>query len=171
MKMRKTYKISVEEAAELRGKMRTTKNANAYRRMEAVALLGEGKTPEEVASIKKFHPKYVRILGLLYHEEGLEAFSVDGRRGGNHRMMSREESAKFLQQFEDEAKSGKVITIEDIAKALDERTGKEHKSRSTTYSFLHRHGWRKLKPRSQHPKKASDEDIDTSKKLTHAIRS
>ena len=166
--MRKTYKISAEESAELREKMKTTKNANAYRRMEAVALLGEGKTPEEVASIKKFHSKYVRILGLLYHEKGLEAFSVDCRRGGNHQMMNREESGKFLRQFEKAAENGKVVTIEDIAKALDEKTGKQRKSRSTAYSLLHRHGWRKLKPRSQHPKKASDEDIDASKKLTHA---
>jgi hypothetical protein len=170
MRMRRTYKISAEEAAELREKLKTTKNANACRRMEAVALLGEGKTPEEVAAIKKFHPKYVRILGLLYHEKGLEAFSVDGRRGGNHQMMSREESEEFLRQFETAAESGKVITIEDIAKALNEKTGKQRKSRSTAYALMHRHGWRKLKPRSQHPKKASDEEIEASKKLTNAIK-
>jgi len=84
--------------------------------------------------------------------------------------MSQEESEKFLQQFQEAAKSGQIITVNEIAKALDEKTGKQRKTHSTAYSLLRRHGWRKLKPRSQHPKKASDEDIDASKKLTPAVK-
>lgn len=42
--------------------MKTTKDKNVYRRMEAVALLGEGKTPIEAAEITKYHKKYVRTL-------------------------------------------------------------------------------------------------------------
>jgi len=164
--MKATYKISAEEASEIRNKMRTTKNATACRRMEAVALLGEGKTPEEVAEIKKYHPKYVRTLGLQYHERGLELFSVDGRRGGNHRVMSDDNAVAFLQQFKDKARKGNILTIEEIAKELDKKTGKKRKSLSTAYSFLHRHDWRKVMPRSRHPKKASDEEIESSKKLT-----
>jgi len=34
------------------------------------------------------------------------------------------------------------------------------------YRVLHRHDWRKVMPRSRHPKKASEEVIATSKKLT-----
>jgi len=166
IKMKASYKISSEEALKIREKMKITKNKTACRRMEAVALLGEGKTPDEVAVIKKYNAKYVRNLGLLYHRKGLEAFGVDGRRGGNNRIMSEDESAEFLKQFESAASEGKIITIEEIAKALDEKTGKERKSLSTTYSFLHRHKWRKLMPRSKHPNKASDEEIASSKKLT-----
>jgi len=164
--MGRSYKINAEEAKEIREKIRITKNATACRRMEAVALLGEGKTPDEVAVIKKYNSKYVRNLGLEYHEKGLEAFSVDGRCGGNNRILNNEESAEFLCQFEAEAREGKVITIEQIANALDKKTGKERKSLSTAYSFLHRHGWRKIMPRSKHPNKASDEEIESSKKLT-----
>ena len=163
--MEATYKISIEEAAEIREKIKVTKNKVACRRMEAVALLGEGKTPDEVAKIKKYHPKYVRTLGLQYHERGLESFSIDGRRGGNHKVMSDEEAKEFLQQFEDEASKGKILTVEEIAKALDKKTGKERKSLSTTYTFLQRHDWRKVMPRAKHPNKASDEEIDSSKKL------
>ncbi|MCL2501217.1 MAG: winged helix-turn-helix domain-containing protein [Defluviitaleaceae bacterium] len=36
------------------------------------------------------------------------------------------------------------------------------------YYVLKRHDWRKVKPRSRHPKKASPEAIETSKKLTPA---
>jgi len=163
--MKSSYKISAAEAKEIREKMRTTKNINACRRMEAVALLGEGKTPEDVSDIKKYNAKYVRNLGLRYHKQGLSALSVDGRRGGNHRIMNHEESTQFLEQFQIQAREGKMLTVADIAQALDKKTGKERKSLSTAYSLLHRHGWRKVMPRSKHPNKASDEEIASSKKL------
>lgn len=35
------------------------------------------------------------------------------------------------------------------------------------YRVLHRYGWRKIMPRSRHPKKASEEVIETSKKINH----
>jgi transposase len=92
----------------------------------------------------------------------------DRRRGGNHLVMSQEESEAFLRQFEEQAEAGKLLTVEEIAKALDQATGKERKSLSTTYSFLHRHGWRKVMPRNRHPKKASDEVIEASKKIRPA---
>jgi len=163
--MEATYKISTKEAAKIRERIKVTKNKVACRRMEAVALLGEGKTPDEVAEIKKYHPKYVRTLGLQYHERGLDSFSVDGRRGGNHKVMSDDDAAEFLQQFKDEASKGKILTVEEIAKALDKKTGRERKSLSTTYSFLHRHDWRNVMPRSKHLNKASEEEIESSKKL------
>ena len=166
IEMEKTYKISADEAAKIREQMKTTKSRVSCRRMEAVALLGEGKTPEEVASIKKYHPKYVRTLGLQYHERGLESFSVDGRCGGNHKVMSDEEAEKFLCEFSAEASEGKILTVEEIAMALDKKTGKSRKSLSTAYSFLHRHDWRKIMPRPAHPKKADEEVIEASKKLT-----
>lgn len=165
--MKITYKASIEEAKEIREKMKATKDKNIYRRMEAVALLGEGKTPIEVAEITKYNEKYVRTLGCDFHKKGLEAFAIAGRKGGNHRLMDFEESQEFLKQFEEKAEKGQIITIEEIADAFDERTGKQRKSLSTIYYFMHSHGWHKIMPRSKHPNKASDEAIDASKKLTY----
>lgn len=164
--MKITYKISNEEAKEIRKKMKTTKDKNVYRRMETVALLGEGKTPMEVAEITKYNEKYVRILGCDFHKKGLEAFTIAGRKGGNHRLMDLEESDEFLKQFKEKAEKGQIITIEEIADAFNEKTGKQRKSLSTIYYFMHSHGWRKIMPRSKHPNKASDEAIEASKKLT-----
>ncbi|MEG1407153.1 MAG: winged helix-turn-helix domain-containing protein, partial [Ruthenibacterium sp.] len=78
---------------------------------------------------------------------------------------TREEADAFLEQFKEAAISGQVVTIEEIATEFDKKTGKVHKSLSTVYSFMHRNGWRKIMPRSKHPQKASDEAIETSKKL------
>ena len=36
---------------------------------------------------------------------------------------------------------------------------------SQIYRMLKRHGWRKVMPRSKHPKKANEEAIEASKKL------
>jgi len=163
--MKTKYKISAEEAMKIRERIKSTKNATACRRMEAVALLGEGKTPKEVAEIKQYNEKYIRYLGLLYHQQGLEVLGSDGRKGGNNAIL-KNESSEFLEQFKKQASEGKIPNVAEISNKLDEKTGKKRKSRSTAYSFLHRNGWRKIMPRSKHPKKASDEEIDSSKKLT-----
>ena len=161
-----TYKTSNEEAKVIREKMNTTKDKNIYRRMKAVALLGEGKSPKEVAEITKYNEKYVRILGCNFHKKGLEVFAIAGRKGGNHRVMDDEESKNFLNQFKEKSEKGQIITIEEVADAFNEKTGKQRKSLSTVYYFMHSHGWRKIMPRSKHPNKASDEAIRASKKLT-----
>ena len=94
-------------------------------------------------------------------------FVLQYGKGGNHRMMSAEEEVELLKQFEEQAQNGQMLTVEEIALAIDKKTGKVRESRSTAYGFLHRHGWRRVMPRPKHPKKASDEVIETSKKLTH----
>jgi transposase len=164
--MKTSYKTSREEAKEIREKMKAEKDKNVYRRMEAVALLGEGKTPIEVSDITKYNEKYVRILGCYFHKKGLEEFAIEGRKGGNHRLMDFKESEEFLNQFKEKAEKGQIVTIEEIAAAFDKKTGKQRKSLSTVYYFMHSHGWRKIMPRSEHPNKASDEAIEASKKLT-----
>ncbi len=165
--MKAIYITTKEESKEIRETMKTIKDKNVYRRMEAVALLGEGKTPTEVAEITKYHEKYVRTLGCDFHRKGTKAFAVEGRKGGNHRLMDCEESDKFLEQFKEKAEKGQIVTIEEIADAFNDKTGKQRKSLSTVYYFMHSHGWRKVMPRSKHPNKASDEAIEASKKLTH----
>lgn len=113
----------------------------------------------------------MRTIRSEYRMNGLEPFLTDGRKGGNHLVMREEEAKEFLSAFEEKAKAGQMITIEEFANALNEATGKERVSLSTAYYFLHRHGWRKVMPRSRHPKKASDEAIEASKKLTFGSES
>lgn len=168
--MGKANIITTEEAVEIRSAMKSVKNKHACRRLEALALLGEGRTPKEVAAIKGYNEKHVRNMRSDYRKNGLKPFLTDGRQGGNHRVMKEEEAKEFLSGFEEKAEAGQIITVEEIANALDEATGKKRASKSTAYYFLHRHGWRKVMPRSKHPKKASDEVINTSKKLTLGSR-
>ena len=58
-----------------------------------------------------------------------------------------------------------MVEVSEI-KASYERAVGHTIGGSQIYYVLHRNGWRKVMPRSQHPKKADEEVIETSKKLT-----
>jgi len=165
MKMPVTYRLDLGDAKEIREAMKETKNKNAYRRLEAVALRAEGKSNDEIAEITKYHPKRVSQIVSLYCNKGIDAIGEDGRKGGNHKNLTYAEEEEFLDGFRVEAESGRILTVAEIKSAYDKLTGKESAT-STVYFMLERHGWRKLSPRSAHPKKASAEAIEASKKLT-----
>ena len=164
--MGKRYTVTAEATKELRTAMGKKENVKYYRRLLAVALRDEGKDNEEAGAITGYHPKRVSQLVSLYVNHGIEELASDGRKGGNNRNMNETEAAEFLEQFEDQAEKGQVITAEEIAAAYDEATGKQRKSLSTVYSFLHSNGWRLITPKKQHPGKAGEEEIESSKKLT-----
>ena len=151
---------------EIREKMKETKDAKAYRRLQAVALRGEGQKNAEIARTTGFNSDWVGQLAKLYCTGGLNALTEDNRKGGNRRNLTSEEEKAFLARFEETAKSGQLTTVEEIAAAYDELTGKERESKSTVYYLLHKHGWRLVTPQTVHPGKASEAEIEASKKLT-----
>jgi transposase len=163
----KMYRISLEDSKNLREEMKKTKNVLAYRKMEAVAMRGEGHNNEEIGKVTGFHPDMVGRFAKKYLESGIAGFQFDGRKGGNHLNATDHEEEAFIAEFSEAAQNGKIITVNEIAKAYDKRFGKERKSKSTVYYFLHKMGFRKVMPRSKHPKKATPEAIEASKKLTN----
>ena len=107
------------------------KRANAYKRLQAVALRGEGKTNKEISKITGYNADCVRKLCKIYVNKGLEGLETKGRKGGNHCNMTEAEAAAFLQKYEERAKRGELITAEEIGRAYDEAVGKKHKSLSS----------------------------------------
>ena len=164
--MPKTYILAAENIEEIRQAMKDKKNIKYYRKLEAVALRGEGRDNYEAGAITGYHPKWVSALVSIYCNEGISGLLRDGRKGGNNRNMSKEQEEEFLNQFKEAAQNGQITTVGDIVTAYDEQTGKQHESKSTVYSLLQRHGWRQVMPQTKHPGKASDEVIEASKKLT-----
>ena len=75
--------------------------------------------------------------------------------------MSEAKEKEILDHFKDLAESGKVVTAQDIKKAFDEKLGRDT-GRGYIYMLLDRNGWRKVMPRSKHPKKADEEAIEAS---------
>lgn len=164
MKMASRYKFSEEEIKAIEQRRKENKDKRAEARLKALELRAKGANAKEVAEATGFHAAYVTHLVAKYREHGLEAISGN-HYGGNHRNMSVAEEACILAPFKERAEKGELVEISEIAKAY--QSAVDHPvSRGQIYFVLHRHGWRKVMPRSRHPKKASEEEIAASKKLT-----
>ncbi len=131
--------------------------------MKALELRAKGASSNEVAAATGFHAGSVTRLVAKYRDHGIEAISGN-HYGGNHRNMSIEEEASILAHFQERAEKGELVEISEIAKAYQQAVDRPM-STGQIYRVLHRHGWRKVMPRSKHPKKASEEEIAASKKL------
>ena len=156
--MASNYKFSNEEMAAIKAARRETKDKRADARLKALELRAEGLELSEVSQATGFHAAYVSQLVAK-----LEAISGN-HYGGNHRNMSFEEEAAILAPFKARAEKGELVEISEIETAYLQAVGHSIGT-SQIYYVLHRHGWRKVMPRSRHPKKASKEVIETSKKL------
>ena len=162
MEMR--YKFSEEQKAEIKRAQRANRDKKIDKRLEVLELRNEGKSEAEIVAKTGFHRSHICNLIKKYFEEGLESVSEKHYRG-NRRNMSFEEEAEILEQFKQKAEQGQMVDIHEIEKAYQERV--DHRiGHAQIYCVLERHGWRKVMPRSRHPKKASEEVIETSKKLT-----
>ena len=124
----------------------------------------EGMTQKEIAEKTGFHRSHVSNLIKKYFEEGLGSI-LEKHYVGNRRNMSYEEEEKLLAPFKEKANKGEVVEVSAIEAVYREAVGHSIGT-AQIYYVLHRHGWRKVMPRSRHPKKASEEVIETSKKLT-----
>ena len=83
--------------------------------------------------------------------------------------MSAEEEAALLEPYQEKAEKGQIIEVSEIKRKYEQAVA--HTIGGSQIScVLRRNGWRKVMPRSRHPKKASDEVIEASKKLTKKSR-
>lgn len=159
-----TYKISKTEAEELMEIRKKTKDKRVDKRLWAVQLRGEGMTNKEIAEKLDTSAKVISRWVSAYSNGGTEAL-MGGKFGGNRRNMSFEKETQILAEFEARAKKGQLIEISEIKQAYENLVGHSIGG-GQIYRVLNRHGWRKVMPRSKHPKKASDEEVEASKKLT-----
>ena len=162
--MPKTYEISAEQAKEISKLRRTVDDKQVDKRLRAVQLRGEGKKNREIAEILETSSDVISQWVSAFAKGGTEALLAK-KREGHRRNMSFEEEAAFLAEFEERAEAGQIVEVSEIKLAYQELVGHQIGG-GQVYCVLKRHGWRKIKPRSCHPKKASPEVIETSKKLT-----
>ena len=158
------YIITDEELAEIQEARTKNRDKNVERRLKALELKAQGRKGKEIAELTGYNQWYISKLAAKYHEGGIEAI-IGNHYGGNHRNMTYEEETEFLSQFVDEANGGHLTDVSIIKAAYDEKVGHDT-GHGQIYNVLHRHGWSKKMPRSRHPKSASPEAIDASKKLT-----
>lgn len=166
--MASKYIFSEKEISEIENARKVNKDKRAEARLKALELRAKGATDKEVSEQTGFYPSTISRLVGKYRKNGIEAISGN-HYGGNHRNMSVEEEAAILAPFRERAEKGQIVEIKEIKAAYQAKV--DHPiSDSQIYFVLHRHGWRKVMPRSRHPKKADDETIEASKKLTPELK-
>ncbi len=162
--MVKKYIITEEQKQEIKEARKKNKDKRAETKLKALEMRAEGCKLKEIGEKTGYHPKHVSKIVTKYINEGIEAI-MKPKYGKNRKNMSYEEETEILKPFVQKAEKGQMVEVSEIKKVYQEAVG--HKIGSgQIYRVLWRHGWRKVMPRSKHPKKAKEEVINASKKLT-----
>jgi transposase len=165
-KMPVRYQIGEPQKEELEKARKRNKDKNVEKRLKALLLHAAGEKREEIAKQTGYVKSYISELVSKYCNKGISAV-VENHYHGNRRNMSIEEEAAFLEPFMKMAETGQMIEVTEVKREYEKVTGRSlENNHGQIYKVLHRHGWRKVMPRSKHPKKASEAEIEASKKLT-----
>jgi len=119
-------------------------------------------TTAELAKIFRMSASSISHIIASFRKEGLKGVRST-KLGGNRRNFSKEEEQEFLEKYVQQSEKGRIIEVSEIWRAYEEKMGRSVSS-CAVYGMLHRNGWRKVMPRSKHPKKASPEEIEDFKK-------
>lgn len=152
----------VQRAKQLRDQAVTV---SEYRKALSVILVAEyGLDADRAAGALGTSRRTVfRDRNNIRRQDNTSKKTWGGRRNS---AMTIEEEREFLDQWQEQATRGGVLTVPPIHSALVERIGHPIPL-STTYRLLARHGWRKVQPDTKHPKsdpEAQDEFKKNSRK-------
>ena len=161
--MAQRKQFTAAQCQEIKDAMKGTYAGHVYKRLLALKLRAvEQYDNEKAGQIADIHATTVSRIVSRYQSEGLQAI-VGKRHNHGKRYMTIEQETEFLSQFLCTADAGQVIEVQQIHKAYEKAVGHQV-AKGTIYYMLHKHGWRKVMPRSKHPKKASEEEIQAYKK-------
>ncbi len=151
-----------DQITELKSALKDKQLSSYHKRIQAVYLRSQNLTYKAISDLIGLSHDTIWRLVKKYNQEGLSALTHDGR-GGRHRSyLTYEEEKAFLKdQFAGSA-SGQFVTIAEMHEAYQTKIGKKT-TREGFYALLKRHGWRKVTPRPEHPKKADAKTILASK--------
>jgi len=158
--------ITTEQIAEIESARKKNKNKTVDKKLQVLLMHAAGHKRAETEKSTEYSKQRITELVSMYCNFGLERI-IENQYKGNHRNLSFEEEAALLEEFRAEAESGQIVATKRIKEAYEAKTGKSlDNNHGQIYNVLKRHNWRQVMPRSKHPKKASDEEIESSKKLT-----
>jgi transposase len=134
--------------------LRHARNMADQRRIQAVLMRAlDASPPERIAVVTGLSVNTVRVLHSRYLREG-EAFLRDrpGRGGRRHGLLTSVQEAALLRRHAASAGEGHLVEAGAFKRDYEALVG--HPVAATTvYRLLAKAGWRKVVPRSSHPKK------------------
>ena len=145
--------------------MKSTSDIGVFRKIQSIYLRAKfSYLPVKIASITGLSVSRISHIHSEYKKTGKDSLAFGKKGGRNHCYMSFDDEAKFLETFKKEAFDGSIVEVRRILKAYEALVGKKvHKS--MLYKLLHRHGWRKIFPRPNHPNQ-NIEAMETFKKTS-----
>ena len=161
--MKMKYNFSESDREKIEKARKINRDKQTENRLKVLIMRCDGKKQKEISEVTGFARSHVCSIIRKYFEEGLTAISEKHYKP-NRCNMSFEEEKNFLASYSEQAKQGHILCVKEIETAYIAKVGHSISS-GQIYRVLKRHGWRKVMPRSQHPKKASEEAIKASKKL------
>ena len=164
--MMKKYEISEEEYEAIKEKEKATRDKKISERLKVLMLIYEGYGIAEIARITGRNKSGIYRLYNRYREQGLTEYARN-KHTSHRRILTEAEENEILKEFEKAGEAGQVVTAQDIKRAFDKKIGRDT-GEVYIYRLLKRHGWRKVMPRSRHPKAANEEACEASKKLSKA---
>jgi transposase len=132
--------------------LQETRSKGEYQRVQCIWLRATlGLNASQIAEALGWQASSVRDVQARYLREG-EATLRDHPRGGRyHAHLTVEEEQKLLAPFLEKAQAGEVVIAGPLQQAYEDQLGRPV-HHSIVYRALHRQGWRKIRPRPQHPK-------------------
>lgn len=158
------FQISEEEYEAVKALEKSTTDKKISKRLQVIMLRHKGLTVKEIHEKLDLHSSTISKICARYRQQGLEEFARN-KYTSHSWAMTYEQEEEILRQFQERAEKGQQITVKDIKAAFDKVRGKDT-GRGYIYMVLKRHGWRKVMPRSKHPKAADQEACEASKKLS-----
>ena len=153
-----------EQIKKIAKELAEEKNAKVIRRLQVISWRMNGKTDAEIMEWSGFCRKSIYNFLNKYKDGGVEALRSKCA-GGNCRKLPLKEEKQIFDSLLEKAKAGSFLRGAELQKEFEAKAGVTY-HQNNFYKVANRHGWRKQVPRGRHPKKADNEAIEASKKLT-----
>lgn len=157
----KTY--SEEDKKAIKIAYKKCKNTKEQKRLLCLKLrIVKGFSSKYISEIVGYASTFVNEIISTYNKQGLAGIDAK-KQVGNRKNLTFLQEEELLNSFSKQAECGKMLEVSDIIEGYEKLIGRKV-AKSIVYKMLKRHGWRKVMPRSEHPNKASIEEIDAYKK-------
>ena len=144
-------KCSKGQVRRLKTALRWKGDPRQRKRIQMVLLRESGMTQPGIAEAMGVSLSTVNRAHMAHDGGGLKALNSKPSGGRKRENMTLAEEKALLTRFAKAAGVGEMLNIHDLKAAYEKAIGHET-SNSTVYNLLARRSWRKLMPRSFHPK-------------------
>ncbi len=155
-------KSTKEEIQAIKTLLKDSSTAKYHKRLQIVLFRLMGKSYKEIIELLDCNQTTIWPTVKKYEEFGRDSLLQEIRGGRNHAHMTIEEEKAFLARHLKAAEAGEFVTIDALFQAYKKELGPSY-TRDAFYQLLKRHGWRNIRPRPEHPKKADVQTIVASK--------